>query len=116
MTALALLRANWKLIGIIALAVIATVGIGIGYCSLQRTATGQAKQTTRSSEAIADAAEQAVATVINTNEREASVDAVVAQAAKEIDNAPDPATARAAAFRAVCGLPEYSRDPACAVQ
>lgn len=98
------------------LMLLAVAVLSIGYCSLKRGEAGQAKQTTRSSEAIADAAENAVAVVINANGREASVDAVVAQAEKEIDNAPDPAVRRAAALRAVCGLPEYRKDPACAVQ
>jgi hypothetical protein len=100
--------------GVLALLVAAI--LSVGYCSLKRGAAEQAEQTTKSSEALADSAEQAVAVVINSNEREASVDAVVAQAEKEIDNAPDPVARRAAALRAVCGLPEYSRDPACAVQ
>jgi len=84
-------------------------------CSADRV-TEQAEQTSRSGEAIADAAQNAVATVVNANEREASVDAIVAQAAKEIDNAPDPATARAATLRAVCLLAEYRNDPACRVR
>lgn len=102
------------LYGAIALLVIAI--LSIGYCSLRRGAAEQAEQTTKSSEALADAAENAVAMVVNANDREASVDAVVAQAEKEIDNAPNPAIRRAAALRAVCGLPEYRQDPACSVQ
>ncbi len=89
--------------------------LGIGKCVLDNRAAEQAKQTTRSSEAIADAAEQAVGTIINTGNRENSINDVVSQAAKEIDNAPDPSTARAAALGAVCRLPEYTHDPACAV-
>lgn len=78
--------------------------------------TDQVEQTTRSSEAIANAAENAVATVINANERDASIDEIVSQAEKEIDNAPNAAVARAATIRAVCLLAEYRNDPACAVR
>lgn len=98
------------------LALLAVAILSVGYCSLKRGATEQAEQTTKSSEALADAAEQAVAVVVNANDREASVDAVVAQAEKEIDNAPNPAARRAATVRAVCLLAEYREDPACAVQ
>ena len=95
------------------IALLAVAVLSVGYCSLNNRAAQQAKQTTRSSEAIADAAEQAVGVVINSNARDTSVDAVVTQAAKDIDNAPDDATRRAAALAAVCSLPEYSRDSRC---
>lgn len=90
--------------------------LAVGKCVLDNRAAKQAEQTTRSSDAIATAAEQAVATITNSSNREASVDEVVAQAAKEIDNAPTSSAARAAALNAVCVLPEYRLDPACAVR
>lgn len=102
---------------LIVLAVLALViGLGVARCVWKGGAVEQAKQTTASSEALANAAESAVETVTNANARETSVDNLVTEAAKEIDNAPSPEAARAAALRAVCLLPEYRADPSCKVQ
>lgn len=73
----------------------------------------QAEQTTRSSDAMADAAQNAVAVIVNEAKYDKTVDQVVTEAAREIDAAPTSSDARKAALRAVCGLPEYRGDPAC---
>lgn len=102
---------------LIVLAVVVLVGgLGVARCVWKGGAAQQAEQTTASSEALASAAESAVETVTNANARETSVDNLVTEAAKEIDNAPSPEAARAAALRAVCLLPEYRADPSCKVQ
>jgi hypothetical protein len=97
------------------LAVLAVVILSIGSCLFDKGAADQAKQTTKSSEALADAAEKSLETVVNANSRDASIDTLVTQTAEGIDNAPDAATARAVALGAVCRMPEYITDPACKV-
>lgn len=76
----------------------------------------QARQDVKSSDAVAVAARDAVATVVASADREKSVDAVVSQAVKEIDNAPNPAVARSAVVNAVCGMRAYRDRPECTMQ
>ncbi len=96
--------------------ILAVCAFGVARCIWKGGAAQQAEQTTKSGEALADAAENAVETVTNAHAREASIDTIVEEAAKEIDNAPSPEAARAATLRAVCVLEEYRLDPACTVQ
>lgn len=100
---------------LIVVAVVAMIlAFNVARCAWQNQAVQQAKQTTRSGEAIADAAQNAVATITNATERDASIDSVVAGAVLEIEAAGTQEEKRAAAFNAVCALPEYAGDPKCA--
>jgi hypothetical protein len=100
---------------LIIVSIIAIVlAFNVARCAWQNQAVRQAKQTTRSGEAIADAAQSAVATITNATARDASIDSVVAGAVLEIDAAATQEEKRAAAFNAVCALPEYAGDPKCA--
>jgi hypothetical protein len=73
----------------------------------------QAQTEVRSAEAMQEAGQAAVATVLEQAKEEADLKDLVAEAAKEIDNAPNPAAARAAALDAACQLRLYRDDPAC---
>lgn len=90
--------------------------LGVGKCVYDRGERAQARQTERSSEAIADAAENAVAVITNRTDADRGIDAIVSEAAKDIENAPNAAVAHHAALSAVCQLPEYRKDPACTVR
>lgn len=81
-----------------------------------RKEADQAQQTTRSGEAFANAADDAVETVANRSEADLAIDAATAQAKKEIKDAKDPAAVRAAVVRSLCKRAEYRNDPACRVQ
>lgn len=85
-------------------------------CSDGRQAAEQGKQDSRSSEALAETAKDAAATVIAQAEDEASVDDLVAATIEEIDNAPTEQAAGDAARAAICRMPDYRDDPACRVQ
>jgi len=87
--------------------------LGIAKCTYDNRVAEQAKQTERSSEAISDAAADAIAVVTNRADADADIDNVVSAAAKEIDDAPNATVAYDAALRAACLLPAYNRDPSC---
>ena len=99
---------------LLGLALVAT--LAVGKCVLDRRQVAQAEQTTRSADAIADAAQDAVATVTNRADTEQDIDAVVSAAAQEIDNAPNATAAHDAAMDAACMLAEYRNDPSCTVR
>jgi len=98
----------WALIALALLSM-----LGVAKCAYDSRVAEQAKQTERSSEAISDAAQNAVAIVTNRADADADIDNVVSAAAKEIDDAPNATIAYDAALRAACLLPAYSRDPSC---
>lgn len=100
--------------GAIALMVLAV--FSIGYCSLRDDAVDQAEQTSRSGDAMANAAQGAVADIMTQTKAETAIDAAVAATKEEIGDAQDPAAIRAAVARDVCVRPEYRSDPACAVR
>jgi len=95
---------------------LALILFSIGYCSLRDGAADQAEQTTRSSDAIANAAQGAVADIMIQTKAETAIDAAAAAAKEEIGNAQDPDAIRAAVARNVCLRPEYRSDPACTVR
>lgn len=76
----------------------------------------QAQTTAGSAEAMQEAGKDAVATVLEQADEEVALKELVAEASKEIDNAPTPAAARAATLGAACELRLYRDDPACAVR
>lgn len=101
----------WAAMILIALSV-----LSVGYCSLRDDAADQAEQTTRSTDAIANAAQGAVADIMNQTRAETAIDAATAATKEEIGNAQDPAAVRAAVARNLCLRPEYRSDPSCAVR
>jgi hypothetical protein len=76
----------------------------------------QAQTEARSAAAMQAAGAEAVSTVLNQADEEMSLHELVAQSSKEIDNAPNPAAARAATLGAACELRLYRDDPACTVR
>lgn len=104
---------------IVALGVALIIGafvLFIAWRSHDDTPSEQAKQTTRSSEAVADAAQDAIATIGKRTATDALIDDVTVDTVKEIENAVDPFDVRDAVVAGVCRNPAHRRDPACAVR
>jgi len=72
----------------------------------------QPKQEARSAKASAETAKETAQTVIERAESDASVDALVAETARQIDTLPLPEAAKVAR-KAICSLAEYQDDPSC---
>lgn len=72
----------------------------------------QPKQEARSAKASAETAKQTAQTVIDRADSDASVDALVAETARQIDTLPSPEAAKVAR-KAICSLVEYESDPSC---
>lgn len=87
--------------------------IAVTQCSGQRQKAAQAGQDARSATATAETAKDAARTVIDRSEADASIDDLVAETTKEIENAETPEAAGNAARAAICRMPNYSADPAC---
>ena len=98
------------------IAVLLGAALTVGKCAWDARGVSQAKQTTRSGEAIAKAAGSAVNTVSNRTDAEKDIDAAVGIAKQEIGNAQSPDAIRDAVVRAVCVRRENRNDPACRVQ
>ncbi len=105
-----------RVVAFIAAAVIILIVIlSVSKCGNDK-AVKQAEQTTRSSEAIADAASNAVGAVVKRTNAEKDIEAATAKAKEEIGNAASNAEIRAAVTNSVCLLPEYANDPTCKVR
>ncbi|MFK4871687.1 hypothetical protein [Novosphingobium sp. ZW T3_23] len=91
------------------------VAASLSQCSGDRDkqTAEQAKQTTTSGEAIADAAQDAVAKIETNRVTNEDIDAAVAETQENLDHAEDPAAIRAAVIAGVCGNPAHRSDPAC---
>lgn len=76
----------------------------------------QAKQEARSAEALTETAKEAAETVIARSASDSDIDKIVAQAAKEIENAPNEKAAGDAARAAICRMPNYRNHPSCVMQ
>ena len=82
-------------------------------CTGQRQKAAQATQDARSATATAENARDAVKTVIERSGADMSVDALVRETHKEMDNAENPKASGDRARRAVCDvLPDACIDPA----
>ena len=99
-----------------AIALLGLAVLSVGYCSLRADSADQAEQTSRSGDAMANAAQGAVADIMTQTKAETAIDAATAATKEEIGDAQDPAAIRAAVARNVCLRPEYRSDPACAVR
>ena len=82
-------------------------------CSGSQQKVAQATQDARSATATAETAQDAARVVIERGASDMSVDSLVRETAKEIDNAATPQDAGRAARSAICSLPNYSADAAC---
>lgn len=101
--------------GIVLVGILLLVVFGPGACK-SRQAVEQAKQTTRSGEALGNAAASAVGTLENRVVTDKEIDAAVANVQKEIGSAQDLDAVRNAVLSGVCQKPSHRNDPACAVQ
>ena len=102
-------------LALIVLVVLALV-ITVRSCTGNRQKAEQGKQDSRNAAATAETAKDAAKTVIDQAREEASIDDLVDQTQKEIDDAKDEKDSRRAAVRAICGLPEYRDHAACKLQ
>lgn len=102
----------WIIAGLVLLIIL---GASLTMCSSDgnKQAAEQAKQTTNSGEAIADAAQDAVAKIETNRVTNQDIDAAVRETQENLDHAEDPDAIRAAVIAGVCGNPAHSRDPAC---
>lgn len=101
---------------IVVLVTLAIIALVVRCSPRDDTAQRQADQTTRSSDAIAGAAANAIETIDNRTVTEADVDAAVDQTVKDIQNAPNDDAVRAAVLAGVCGQASHRNDPACTVR
>jgi len=96
---------------------VAIATLAISKCTgSNRKEAAQARQTSASGEAIANAAKDAVETVSGRSEAELAIDAAVAEAKKDIGNAQSSADIRVVVARELCRFKEYRDDPACIVR
>lgn len=91
-------------------------GFALAKCGKSDPAAEQAEQTTRSGEAIANAADAAVETIDNRAVTEADIDAATTNAIERINNAANPDAVRDAVRDSVCQRSSHRHDPACAVR
>lgn len=100
-----------KLIGFSIIALI--ILVAVTQCTGQRQKATQASQDARSATATAETAKNAAKTVIERNGADTSVDDLVGETVKEMDNAQDEKASAAAARRAICDLmPDSCQHPA----
>jgi len=75
--------------------------------------TAQPRQDARSANAAAMSAKEAAKTVIENASDSATVDQLVTEAAKRIEDAPTPEAAALEARSAICSFAEYRNKPEC---
>jgi len=75
--------------------------------------TAQPRQDARSANAAAMSAKEAAETVIENASDSATVDQLVTEAAKRIEDAPTPEAAALEARSAICAFAEYRNKPEC---
>ena len=76
----------------------------------------QAAQTTRSGEAVANAAQAAIEVIGERAATEKTVDQATAIAVKGVEDAQDPDAVRAVVVASLCRQASHRLDPACAVR
>lgn len=99
-------------IGLIAVALMIIGGILFTQCGSDNEAE-QARQTTRSSEAVADAAKAAIETLEGRTATEDAIDQAVEETVSQVEDARDIPAIHAAVRAGLCGRVEYRNDPAC---
>lgn len=91
-------------------------GLAAARCVHEWQGGQEAKQTTKSANAITNAAVDAIGTIENRSRADQAIDAATDQTRKDISNASDPSDVRRAVVNGLCSRPEYKRDPACTVR
>lgn len=104
-------NARW-IIGILLIGLV----IAILFSCSQGDDSAQVEQTTRSSEAVASAAADAVSTLESRTTADKSIDDAVATATQEIHDAKSAEQVHSAVTSALCGKLAYRNDPACRVR
>ncbi|MCW2370205.1 hypothetical protein [Sphingobium sp. B11D3D] len=99
---------------IVIVAVLATLTIAKCTGGKDRTAA-QAQQTTRSAEAIANAAQAAIDQIGNQAATERAIETAIGQAQGEISNAQTVNDIRDHVLDRLCAKPSHRGDPACAL-
>jgi len=87
--------------------------LGVKGCEWQREEAEKAKQAERDAQAAVETAVETIVTIEAATERDRSIDEIVAAAKTEIDNAPNPDAAAAAARAAICQLSDYRDSASC---
>lgn len=87
--------------------------VSVKSCTGARERAAQSQQDARGAKASAETAKGAAATVIKRADADATVDELVRETAKEIENAKTPQEAAQKARSAICGFPEYKGSPQC---
>lgn len=100
------------LIGIVAVILLVLVV----KCSGDGGKAAQAEQGNKSSEALGDAAVEAIDLLQNRTATEATIDAAVERTTDDIRKADDVDAVRAAVIAGVCGQASHRDDPACQVR
>ena len=85
-------------------------------CHRDNGAGKQAEQTTRSGDAMSNAAANAIDTLQNRTATDDTINAATDNAMKEIGNAQSPDDVRSAVLAGVCASASHRSDPACRVQ
>lgn len=111
-----MVKLDTKWLVIAAFAVFIAVLITVKVLSDRGAESRQADADRQSAEAMQEAGQAAVATVLEQADEELEIADLVDRASKEIDDAPNPTAARAATLDAVCELRIYRDDPACSVR
>ena len=90
--------------------------VAIKSCTGSQQKVAQATQDARSATATAETAQDAARVVIERSAADVSVDELVRQTTKEMDNADTPQAASRAARSSICRMSNYRDDPACKLQ
>lgn len=108
-------NARWVLSALIII-VLTIMLLSLTQCDRDNKEAVQAQQTTRSTEAVASAAANAVAALEDRTITERAIDDAVQTATKEINDAQSTEEVYAAVKSALCGRAAYVNDPACRVR
>ena len=105
-----------RIIAILAACALLALIFAVVSCRHDNGAGKQAEQTTRSGDAMSNAAANAIDTLQNRTATDDSINAATDNAMKEIGNAQSPDDVRSAVLAGVCASASHRSDPACRVQ
>lgn len=109
-------RAARLIVAVLVALVIGAFVLFLARRSHDDTPAVQAQQTTRSADAVSNAARDAIETIGNRTATDAVVDQATMDTVENINNAIDPFSVRDAVIAGVCRNPAHRNDPACAVR
>ncbi|GAM06312.1 hypothetical protein [Novosphingobium sp. MBES04] len=104
---------RWAWIALAAIILVAAVFMLARCSAVDDSEEAQAEQTIEAEQATARAAEAAIEVLEDRTVTDETIDKAVDKAAKEIEDAQDPAAVRHAVLRAVCLQDSHRNDPAC---